>query len=383
MGKLTNLSELISSNIEPSHANYHELVKCFTGDPRWDALPAWCQNQDVLLLNLTSRTHRLSYFFRRVRVSQTSFEDEDTKDRLAETTTHLLLDLIPSLLELVEAAKIVDFLVPALDLCLLPKSPPSALRKLAEIIGSSDNLVQLVASNPAGSGVFCRWVALSTTANQDSETLRRWTTKLVDMVANCVTNHGTSAKVKEWSVLDSLTQQLQDLHEKVVSRASSQNRDIRRPGTVAHFDSAAPFPRLSKDLVDTLTNLQLPVPTSDRVLSNVIEHIQGEKTIEILLTVAKTLPCKLCYQHSQGSLSLGTVTTTTTGDSAIPEQDAHPHLDLLGEMIGKWKMLLSVHALKSIQTKINSGKCLLSAECFLAHANRLGRPFRSNQGQID
>ena len=43
----------------------------------------------------------------------------------------------------------------------------------------------------------------------------------------------------------------------------------------------------------------LPAPSSDRLLVNVIEQLEDEKTLHILSRIAKTFPCKSCHGNVQ------------------------------------------------------------------------------------
>ena len=85
-----------------------------------------------------------------------------------------------------------------------------------------------------------------------------------------------------------IAQRFQDLRLNGVNRASRQERDTRRFDDTAHYRSDALFPTLTSNFIST--KLELPVPSSDRVLSNIIKRLKDEKATDILLTVAKDLP---------------------------------------------------------------------------------------------
>ena len=137
MTKLDTFKELLSSDVEPRYSEYDEAAKKCTGGtqgqplPDWNedrdvilldltsrshrlacylrrvhlfqstggtksnALPEWNEEQDIILLDLTSGSHRLACYLRREHLLQSNAEDETTKEQAAATITQLLLDIIP------------------------------------------------------------------------------------------------------------------------------------------------------------------------------------------------------------------------------------------------------------------------------------------------
>ena len=355
MTKLTTLKELLTREVEPKFSDYDELARKCTASTKAHGLWDWREDRDVVLLGLTSRSHRIACYLRRVSICQSNAEDETTKEQIAATTTQLLVDIIPQCLDLIGLSDVVEFLVPGLTACLFPRSPPSMLQRLAEIVACSSKLVQILISDPAGSQVFGKWISNS---KHQPTTLRRWTTSLIDMIATCVSNHGVSAEVRQWITLTSLIDKLQELHRVNENQTSTLMRDSRMVGSDGDFVSRATFTRLDDLLVNLLQEFHLPAPSSDRLLVNIIGHLEGEKTLQILSRIAKTFPCKLCHGNVQTQPVQHFENSVDADDSVSAQIDPRKCLDLLGRAIGIWKIRLSGTALKSLQLLISSGLSL-------------------------
>ena len=95
MTKLTTLKELLRSDVEPRYNEYDEAAKKCTGGTQGQPLPDWNEDRDAILLDLTSRSHRLAFYLRRVYLFQSNAEDETTKEQAATTIEQLLLDIVP------------------------------------------------------------------------------------------------------------------------------------------------------------------------------------------------------------------------------------------------------------------------------------------------
>ena len=132
-------------------------------------------------------------------------------------------------------------------------------------------------------------------------------------------------------------------------------KDARVVGFGGHFEPRAAFTRLNDDLVNLLQEFQLPTPSSDRVLVNVIEQLDGEKTLHILSRIAKTFPCKLCHGNVQIQPLQHFEHSVDAGDSTSAQIEPRDCLALLGKAIGIWKLRLSGTSLKSLQLLISSG----------------------------
>ena len=355
MTKLTTLTALLRNEVEPRHSEYEEAAKKCTAGMKSIVLPDWNDDQDIILLDLTSRSHRLAHYLHRVHLSQLNADDEATKVETAMTIAQLLLQILPSCLNRLELSDVVNFLVPGLNACILPRAMPPNLPQLAEVVAGSSKLVQLLSSDPAGCQVFVKWLSKASTTKHHPTTLKRWTTSLIDMATSCNSNHGVSADVSQWTTLRSLIDNLQDLHQRIDNQTSTLVKDARKVGFRGKFEPSAAFTKLDDHLIDSLQKFHLPAPTSDRLLVNVIEQLEGEKTLHILNRITKTFPCKLCHGNVQTQDLPQFDKAMDAGDSVPAEIESRDGLELLGKAIGRWKIRLSGTALKSVQLLISSG----------------------------
>ena len=360
MPKLTTLKEILRSDVDPTHSEYDETAKKCTTGARSYALPEWDDEQDIILLDLSSHSDRLARYLRRVYHLQYNAEDGKIREQTAVTITQLLVDIVPSCLNVLELSDVVQFLVPGLTACLCPRYPPPMLQEVAKVVAGSSKLTQLLISDPAGCQIFGKWVSSSYITKHQPNTLRRWTASLVDMVVACNSNHGVSAEVRQWTTLQSLTDKLQDLHRVVENQTSTLKKDARMVGYNGHFESGAAFTGLDVPLVNSLREFHLPAPSSDRLLVNVIEQLEGDKTLQILSRIFKTFPCKLCHGNVQTQPLRHFEMPMDAGDSASAQIEPRSCLELLGKAIGIWKIRLSGTALKSLQLLISSGLSYLT-----------------------
>ena len=384
MTKLDTLAQLLRSEVEPRHRDIEEAAKKCTAGTKYIALPEWNDEQDIILLDLASRSHRLACYLHRVHLSQSNAEDDATKEQTATTITELLLDIVSPCLDRCELSDVITFLVPGLTICILPRAQPPMLPQLAEVVAGSSRLVQLLISDPAGCQVFSKWLSKSSTAKHQPATLKRWTTSLIDMVAVCNSNHGVSTEISQWTALRSLTDKLQDLHQTIDNQTSTLVKDARKAGFSGNFEPRAAFTQLDDHLVASLHGFHLPAPSSDRLLMNVIEQLEGEKTLQILSRIAKTFPCKLCHGNAQTQALQHFENSMDAGDSAPAEIEPRDCLELLGKAIGMWKIRLSSTALKSVQLLISSGLSCPTLELLTWNADdSIGTPDPIQQRLIE
>jgi len=313
------------------------------------------QNYDVLVLHLVTRSHRLSRLLERLVVFLATRPIYTSQDKIAALTLQLLLGIVPDLFQLLEVRKIVELLAPALHICFSPQTPPPNMRRLAAIIADSGNLIELLSSHQSGSQAVEKWASLSNVAMQDPGCRTKWTSKLMNMAATCVGEHDAAAEIEQWNSLLSLSRDLHAINDSPHKWTTGQITDDRRLGFTSRFYPSASFPKLDETLVELLTEFQLPVPSSERTLRNIIDRLEGEKTTELFVAIAATYPCKLCNDNLHSTSFQKPDTAVAFTDRTITEYKPDLHLELLGEAVGTWRILLSVQALKSIQHRISSG----------------------------
>jgi hypothetical protein len=115
---------------------------------------------------------------------------------------------------------------------------------------------------------------------------------------------------------------------------------------------------LDSDLLMSLQEFGLQFPSSRSKFQQAIQTLKGETTVLILRVIAETFPCKLCKE----ALILTTPRTNSiiraVSDNSFPAV-SNLQVEIFGELVGDWKVLLSVQALKSVQGLSRSGKSSL------------------------
>ena len=379
-GDHPTLLTLLESELEPSRKFYDDTVKAIIRHP--ELISSLTQNDpEELLLHLTQRSHRLAQLFDRLHDFQKLPPERPirhdqaahglpskalTRDRIASETVTLLLNILPTFHGIIEPTQVVELLIPALESCFV--SSPPTLRKLASIIGGYDGVLEHLSCDECGGETLRRWVSLFITTMQDTATLKTWTRRLVDLVESCATKHGVLKDIQRWQTLMSLTKALYRLQENVEQQSKLRSQQWRQKATYppAHMTALDPENKkayiskmrkepevldfkIDDDLLMSLQQFGLRPPTSGSELREAIQTLEGKTTISILRTMANTFPCKLCKE----ALRLPTprascIATTVSNENHTVVSNLE--MDILGKLIGQWKVLLSTKALKSIQS---------------------------------
>jgi len=393
---------LLESEVEPSRSVYDETVNGIIRHPEHISSLAQGHTKEKTLLHLTTHSHRLAHVFHRLHAFQKlqpkppirrrlafvrdhAFQhlppEPPARDRIASETVNLLLEILPTFPGIIEIAQVVELLVPALENCFV--SQPPTLRKLASVLAGYGNILEHLASDESGGETMCHWVCLPITVTQDAATLETWTRRLVDLVESCTVKHGIPKEIQRWGTLIGLKRALHRLQENIERESQLRSQQLTRDATSssarltaldpdnkkAHVTSRQGAPEgpdahaltLEDDLLVSLKEFGLEVPSSRSELQQAIQTLKGETTVSILRVIAKTFPCKLCKE----ALSLAAPRTnsifTAVSDKSLAAV-SNLQVDILGKSVGDWKVLLSVQALKSIQGLNRSGKYSLFNE---------------------
>jgi len=398
-GCLTLLG-LLESEVEPSRNVYDETVNDIIRHPEHLSSLAQGDTKEKILLHLTTHSHRLAHLFHRLHTFQklqpkppirrypASVRDRAfqylpsepaARDRIALETVTLLLEILPTFPGIIEIARVVELLVPALNVCFV--SQPPTLRKLASVLAGYGNILEHLISDESGGETVCHWVCLPITVTQDAATLETWTRRLVDLVGSCTVKHGIPKEIQRWGTLMGLTRALYRLQEHIERESLLRSQQSIRDATSSSARMTALDPNnrkarvtskqealgapdthgltLDDDLLVSLREFGLEVPSSRSELQQAIQTLKGKETVLILRVIAKSFPCKLCKE----ALSLATPRTNfvAVSDESLATV-SNLQVDILGKLVGVWKVLLSVQALKSIQGLNRSGKYSLFKE---------------------
>ncbi|KAL9066624.1 MAG: hypothetical protein Q9161_007454 [Pseudevernia consocians] len=352
MAKGSTLHALLEAENEPSEKSYNEAVSDTIGNPKQISGLAEESVRDDFLILLTTRSHRLAHFFRRLRSEVRPVPKSSTTSNIAAETIHLLVHALPDLHRLLETTKVLDFLLPALDICFASSQRPT-LRELASVLASSGTLLEHLVNDHLGVEIIRQWISMQNRVAVDSGTLELWTEKLVTMVHSCAIDHDVAYEIQQWHELKALKNSLRNLEQstskslnkpstpatrhdlpvlgsmKQLSREDKKARVARRH----HQDTNSTIPALQDDDKRSLKIFDIHVPGSKSSLLEVIERLENEKTTAILLSVASNFPCYPCIS---GTGSLSQDSKGGTRDESF-QAVSTPHIEILDKGLGVWK----------------------------------------------
>lgn len=377
---------LLESEEEPNRTAYDEIARIIIDNPR--QLSCLVQDRtEETLLHLIPHSDRLARLFRCIReiielqlsrqhASKTLPPRISTRDHIASEIVTLLLELLPKLPGIIEITGLVELLVSALEICV--PAQPLSLQKLATLLADYGNILEQLASDESGGKLLHKWVCLSLTVTQDAATLETWTRRLVNLVESCTGKHAIPNEIQNWKALLNVKKSLYSARENMARkselRAQQMARDVTRlsdkmialepDNKKAHIAARQERPAanditLSKELLMSMNELGLHVPTSRSELEEAIRTLEGEATILILRCIVGTFPCKLCTEALKIVNPRTAFNINTSGDEGLPTV-ARLEMDVFGEMVGVWDVLLSAQAKKSLQGLHHPGKSFIS-----------------------
>ena len=352
---------LLEAENEPTPKIYNETVDDVIRYPHQISGLKEDDIRDDVLILLTTHSYRLSHFFLRLRPVVRQMAKSATASSIAAQSVELLVDVLPYIHQLLEITKVLDFLVPALDVCFAPSQRP-ALHALASVLAKSGTILEHLVSGNPGAEIIRQWASMQSTVALDAETLNLWTERLVSMVNNCAMDHEVAQETQQWHMLKVLMDSLRRLEHGASRSSGTQNtpashhdlpalgqmtqlhREDKKSRLVKHEDTNNTIPALQDDDKRSLKAFGIHIPGSRSSLLDVIKRLGGETTTMILLAIASRFPCYLCMSsfESPSKISKGE-TYNESFQSLSP-----PFLEMLERGIGLWKVLLSPQALRSL-----------------------------------
>ena len=316
-------------------------------------------SEEESLLYHDTRSDRLAKIFHRLQDYQIhhvkSLATQQIADRIAKAATSFLNLTLVHLHTALKLSQLITLLVPALATC-LTVNPPSSLREVAKKLVEIKNLLNHLACDNEGGKVVMLWVNSPVFKIQDTETQAQWTDTLVRMVSSCPDSHEALDTVRAWGILCQIRDELSESLKKLAEAPPTILKDTRNTGNssglLVNFSSTQRVDlSIASATTDALKKFDLTIPGSERSLANVIAELKGEKTLAILKEIAATFPCSICKK----ALPLNRNQDATVAQPATNDEvPLNPkELDqFLGNIIGEWKVSLSVSAFKSIQAHI-------------------------------
>ena len=345
---LTNsdISLLLSEEEEPTHSLYREAVEIVVRDPYHLEHLTEGHVKDTVLIHITTRAHRLALLFDGLHRSVRTVPRSSSTFQVAAATTNFLTLILPDVNQLLKPPKVLEFLVPSLEVCFAPPHRPPVLRKLAHVLGNCGTLLEYLASDRFGSRIVRQWAYLPSDAALDRGTQEAWTERLANMISSCPGYHNVAPSIQHWAMLIPLKRNLEALEAMMLEEEDNGVSLARPQATKTHF-----FP-LKDDIISMLNLFDLKAPESRRMVQSHIDFLKRNKTPAILHSIVTSFPCKRCTP------ALGLPPRSTNAESHDQNTTAISSLDIdvLGKAVGVWKVLLSGPALKSVQNLSRLGR---------------------------
>lgn len=338
MSRRSALFALLEAENEPTAKLYTETMNDVIRQPQYISDLTLGSMKDAVLIYLTTREYRLARFFDVLHHSVRGNSGSSSTFNLARETATFLASILSDLDQLLKPEKVVELLVPSLEICFAPSQPP-ILRKLALVLGGCGTLLEHLVSDRYGSRMVRQWVYLPSTLALDAGTQEAWTGRLVNMVSSCPGYHNVAPSIQQWATLIALKDKLQVLETSLLEEEDRRSSLARPQETRSLF-----FP-LDDDLKRILSNFDLVAPESRRMIQSHVDTLKGNKIPAILRSIAISFPCKRCIS-ALGSTPRSTNAETHDENTKIIE---NLQIDVLGKAMGLWKVLLSGPALRSMQ----------------------------------
>ena len=338
MSSKIDILALLSANDEPAHSAYHTAIDNTVRDSQCLKRLIEDRVKDEILIHITTRGHRLAQFFHGLHQSVRADPRSSTTLSLATETANFLTWMLPDLDQLLEPMKVLELLVPSLEICFVPCKPPS-LRKLASVLSGCGTLLEHLAADRSGSRIVRQWAYLSRTLSMDAKTQESWTGRMVNMVSSCPGYHNVAPSIQRWTMLIALKDALQILEKRLLEE--EDNRAFLAKGQ----ETRSILFSLTNDLKKMLETFELAAPESRRMVQSHIETLKDSETLAILRLIATSFPCKRCIP-ALGSMPRSTNAEYHDQGTAVI---SNLPIDILGEGVGIWKISLSGPALKSVR----------------------------------
>lgn len=259
----------------------------------------------------------------------------------------------------------VDCLVPALSTCIASKVPH--VRGLAAALICQDTIVEYLLAHLAGANAISLWTLSRVSHLQDAATWKAWTDKIVNVVKLCATDHDLTAKLHEWEELKKLKDSLSNLDQQHTQRATKEDRpdplslehmrkldpDQKKSQITQHHRSSTDSLEVPTEVAGLLKNFGIEIPRSSRKLTEIIERLETEKTLDILRAAVVTFPCNLCNVNSHGE-PRGCQNVSIACDSDDVFLQSKFNMDVFGKRVGEWEVLLSPSAWSALQERKKS-----------------------------
>ena len=346
---MSNVWRLLRSEDEPSVSDYKDAAEYVLENPSCLSDMVKMDADQSLIFYVTTNYSRLTLLFNHLLKTQIGHASTPSSTRiLSESMTTFLTYLTPSLSDSVDNNVVIGLMVPALRMSIA--KPLASLRVLSKTIADSAGLLEDLVCNPEGKEVLLQWITSPSGTLPDIPTLETWVSRIAKLAEHCVIDHGISTEISRWFML---LETKTALHQAKANLLQNNESKI-----LGHHDSSIDnsSARSIDDLAVLPKEFGLPVPYSLRRIENTLQALETDATISILQAIVKSYPCRLCNKDLIARAADFRIKSTDSTDNRHSEAISEGLLfdSVFGKDLGPWKIVLSITAMRSIQTLSSS-----------------------------
>lgn len=347
--------ELLAAEGEPKDREYQNVCLRIKAQP---SLISDLANDDQsldLVFNLIHHKERLVRLFRTLFSTKCQRASPFPSQGIVAAIIILFKKLVP-ILQGIDMFLCLELLLTTLIPCMSDSA--TNVRDMASLLVCHENLVRQVICNDTGVEAVKAFVNSPNPATRSVRIQEAWMKQLGGSIAACNTDHGLSAELRAWEDLKDAKGLLHQVEQHLARNQHVANfahmhelspRD-RHLLFSQHFESPTVSLDMPASLCEVLGKLGIDTPTSLAQLRQVIEDVEGPKTLSLLRTLVGSFPCvwcKLALQRGQDvpydkNLAVESNITST-------HEDFSP--DVFGQRVGIWDVLLSTSALTTLQDR--------------------------------
>lgn len=242
------------------------------------------------------------------------------------------------------------------------------LRDVATLLLSEGKLFEKLLASEKHAPVLQRW--LSSRQHQQllgQSLLENLTEKSISLGENCSGDHGISRECEEWR----LVQELMHATNEIITSTRTENGDpasqtqaklipLSKMKVLGEDDKKTHQARQEKkksyklpaSVEDGLIKLDILLPQGSNGLRQTREQLQG-KASQLICAAVNSFPCRFCSERLAGDMITSKVTIQSP--NAYPATSNDAQVNLYGERLGAWKILLSELAMAKARKLIESG----------------------------
>ncbi|EKV12225.1 TPR and ankyrin repeat-containing protein 1 [Penicillium digitatum PHI26] len=254
---------------------------------------------------------------------------------------------------------------------LITKKPSQFLRDLTKTLLSSQDLFDHLVANENYTVVLKDWL-LAKRNHLPLVLSRQVGDRLITMCKACSADHGTEAIEESWDIAQKLMESINSLidtsYEEELKQTHVENlpplesmrvldRDEKKL-TLSQQDpekeSKKEF-KVSGDIVQRMSHFSIQPPMSARGLTHAAENLKTEIIPALMRTALESFPCRICLDRLTSGRLTGTLASSTDqpSDRTIAPGGG---LDIFGQRVGLWKVLLSDIAFKNLKKLVREGE---------------------------